>query len=134
MVSRVDPPPGCEYLGEVKGSTPFGDLGDAHGDALRKAVLRGGNYVAVDLVERPVLLGLGAYVVRGRLFACPLPASPLSAGVQAFAAPLPPSPDGRRGGASRLRARVRDRLHLPARSVRAGGAPQAAAPQAAPTR
>jgi hypothetical protein len=88
MVSRLDPPPGCEFLGDVKGTTPLGDLGDAHGDVLRKAVLRGGNYVAVDLVERPVLLGLGSYVVSGRLFACHLPAS-TSGAVQASAAPRP---------------------------------------------
>ncbi len=70
-VSKLDPPAGCEYLGEVKGSAPLGELADAHGDVLRNAVLRGGNYVSVDLVERPVVLGLGSYVVRGRLFASP---------------------------------------------------------------
>lgn len=87
MVSRQDPPVGCEYLGAVKGSAPLGELGDAHGDVLRNAVLRGGNYVTVDLVERPVLLGLGSYVVRGRLFACPLPAPGHAAPVQAAAVP-----------------------------------------------
>jgi hypothetical protein len=85
-VSRMDPPPGCAFLGAVQGVAPLGELGDAHGDVLRNAVLRGGNYVAVDLVERPVLLGLGSYVVRGRLFACPTPAAP----VQAAAVPAQP--------------------------------------------
>jgi hypothetical protein len=70
-VSKLDPPPGCEYLGTVRGVAPLGELGDAHADVLRKAVLQGGNYVAVDLVERPVVLGLGSYEVRGRLFGCP---------------------------------------------------------------
>jgi hypothetical protein len=87
-VSKMDPPPGCEFLGEVKGVAPLGELGDAHGEVLRNAVLRGGNYVAVDLVERPVLLGLGSYVVRGRLFACPTPAAP----VQATATPAARAP------------------------------------------
>jgi hypothetical protein len=87
MVSKLDPPPGCEYLGPVKGTAPLGELGDAHGDVLRRAVLQGGNYVAVDLVERPVVLGLGSFVVSGRLFACPRP------GVAApIASPAPISP------------------------------------------
>jgi hypothetical protein len=86
-VSKLDPAPGCEYLGPVKGSAPLGELGEAHGDVLRNAVLRGGNYVAVDLVEKPVLVGIGGgYVVRGRLFACPV-AAPTQA---AFAAPIAP--------------------------------------------
>jgi hypothetical protein len=88
MVSKMDPPLGCEYLGEVKGVAPLGELGDAHGDVLRKAVLRGGNWVAVDLVERPVVIGLGSYVVQGRLFACPLRA-PMAA------APPPAAPPAR---------------------------------------
>ncbi len=87
-VSKMDPPAGCELLGAVKGVAVLGDLTDAHGDVLRNAVLGGGNYVAVDLVERPVLLGLGSYVVRGRLFACPTPAAP----VQAVIAPAARAP------------------------------------------
>jgi hypothetical protein len=89
VVSKLDPPPGCDYLGGVKGTAPLGELGEAHGDVLRNAVLRGGNYVAVDLVERPVVLGLGSYVVRGRLFSCPSNAAPIA---QAPAAPLAPAP------------------------------------------
>lgn len=73
VVAKNDPPPGCEMVGFVKGSTSFGDLGDAHGEVLRSAVLRGGNYVAVDLVERPLIAGVGGYTVRGRLFHCPAP-------------------------------------------------------------
>ncbi len=87
-VSKLDPPPGCEPLGAVKGIAPLGEAIEAQSDVIRNAVLRGGNYVAVDLVERPVILGLGSYVVRGRLFACPPPAAPL---VQA-AARLPREP------------------------------------------
>jgi hypothetical protein len=70
-LSKNDPVPGCEYLGTVRGATVMGDLGDAHGEVLRNAVLRGGNFVSVDMVERPVAVGLWGYVVRGRLFACP---------------------------------------------------------------
>jgi hypothetical protein len=88
-VSRLDPPAGCAYLGGVRGGTPLGDLDDADGDVLRKAVLRGGNYVAVDMVERPMILGLGSYMVHGRLFSCPLPAAPLPQ--TAAAAPAPPA-------------------------------------------
>ncbi len=95
LVTKLDPPPGCEYLGAVKGVAPLGELGDAHGDVLRNAVLRGGNYVAVDLSSAPVVLGLGSYVVRGRLFACPLPAAappaPQAAAMPARP-PAPPSP------------------------------------------
>lgn len=94
MVSRMDPPPGCEYLGGVKGSAPLGELGDAHGDVLRNAVLRGGNFVTVDLVERPVVLGLGSYVVRGRLFACPssgAAAPPIAAAPAPAPAPADPA-------------------------------------------
>ena len=69
-VSKNDPPPGCSLVGYIKGATTFGDLGDAHGEILRSAVLRGGNFVAVDLVERPMIVGLGGYTVRGRLFSC----------------------------------------------------------------
>jgi hypothetical protein len=87
MVSKLDPPQGCEYVGLIKGTAPLGDLGEAHGDVLRNAVLQGGNYVAVDLVERPVVLGLGSYVVRGRLFTCP--ASPGAPRAQAEVAPRP---------------------------------------------
>jgi hypothetical protein len=90
MVSKLEPPNGCEYLGAVKGVAPLGDLGDAHVDVLRNAVLRGGNYVAVDLVERPVVLGLGGYAVRGRLFGCPV-----STPMVAAAPPGPPAPPAR---------------------------------------
>lgn len=69
-VSKNEPPPGCSLVGYVKGSTTFGDLGDAHGEVLRSAVLRGGNFVSVDLVERPLIIGMGGYAVRGRLFSC----------------------------------------------------------------
>jgi hypothetical protein len=91
-VTKLDPPSGCEYLGEVKGTAPLGELADAHGDVLRNAVLRGGNYVSVDLVERPVVLGLGSYVIRGRLFTCPSPGAP-AAQAQATRPPAPPPAD-----------------------------------------
>jgi hypothetical protein len=70
-LSHLDPPPGCAFLGVVKGYAPFGVVDDANTDVIRSAVLRGGNFVAVDLIERPVLLGLANTVVHGRLFACP---------------------------------------------------------------
>jgi hypothetical protein len=73
VVTKAEPPAGCELIGFVKGSTYTGDLGDAHGEVLRSAVLRGGNYVSVDLVERPMIVGLGGYTVRGRLFTCRAP-------------------------------------------------------------
>jgi hypothetical protein len=95
MVSKLDPPPGCEYLGAVKGVAPLGELGDAHGDVLRNAVLRGGNYIAVDLVERPVVLGLGSYAVHGRLFTCPVRAPAAASTVAQTDAPpaaRPPAP------------------------------------------
>lgn len=92
MVSRMDPPPGCEYLGGVKGAAPLGDLADAHGDVLRNAVLRGGNFVTVDLVERPVVLGLGSYAVHGRLFACPGPGAAPPSAQAAVAPPRAPTP------------------------------------------
>jgi hypothetical protein len=85
-VSRLDPPQGCEFLGGVKGYAPLGVVDDANTDVLRNAVLRGGNFVSVDLIERPVLLGLGNYVVHGRLFACPMAGAPA---LQASPAPLP---------------------------------------------
>jgi hypothetical protein len=85
-LSKNDPVAGCEYLGTVKGATVMGDLGDAHGEVLRNAVLRGGNFVSVDMVERPVAAGLWGYVVRGRLFACPTSAPALAA--QATPAPV----------------------------------------------
>ena len=40
-VSKNEPPPGCAYVGAVKGKSYLGDLSDAHGDVLRNAVLRG---------------------------------------------------------------------------------------------
>jgi hypothetical protein len=79
VVSKIDPPVGCTYLGAVKGKTPLGELSDAHADVLRNAALNGGNYVAVDVVERPLLLGLGGYEVHGRLFACPQTSTPILA-------------------------------------------------------
>jgi hypothetical protein len=69
-LSHLDPPPGCAFLGVVKGYAPFGVVDDANTDVIRSAVLRGGNFVAVDLIERPVLLGLANTVVHGRLFSC----------------------------------------------------------------
>lgn len=90
-VSKGEPPPGCALVGYVRGATTFGDLGEAHGEVLRSAVLRGGNFVAVDLVERPMFVGVGGYTVRGRLFSCPQPgkAAPMA---QAPASPPPPAP------------------------------------------
>lgn len=76
VVTKAEPPSGCELIGFVKGATYTGDLGDAHGEVLRSAVLRGGNYVSVDLVERPMIIGLGGYTVRGRLFSCRAPGAP----------------------------------------------------------
>ncbi len=70
-VSKNNPPPECGYLGPVKGSAFLGDLGEAQGDAVRNAVMGGGNYVAVDLIERPMVAGMGGYGVQGRLFICP---------------------------------------------------------------
>ncbi len=78
-MSKLEPPAGCEFKGSVKGAAPFGDLADANSDALRRAVLQGGNYISVDLVERPTFLGMGGYEVQGRLFTCPTnPAAPPS--------------------------------------------------------
>ena len=93
QVSKQEPPSGCEYLGEVKGSAPLGELADAHGDVLRNAVLRGGNYVSVDIVERPVVLGLGSYVIRGRLFACPMRGPSASQAQAALPVRPPTSPE-----------------------------------------
>jgi len=70
-VSKNNPPPECGYLGPVKGSAWMGDLSEAQGDAMRNAVMGGGNYVAVDVIERPMIAGVGGYGVRGRLFVCP---------------------------------------------------------------
>ncbi len=75
-IAQNDPPPGCSYLGPIQGSTLVGDMGDAHGDAVRNAVMSGGNYVVVDVLERPVVARVGGYVVRGRLFSCPRPQAP----------------------------------------------------------
>jgi hypothetical protein len=75
-IAQTEPPPGCGYLGPIKGSTLVGDMGDAHGDAVRNAVMSGGNYVVVDVMERPVVPRVGGYVVRGRLFSCPRPNAP----------------------------------------------------------
>jgi hypothetical protein len=69
-VTKNEPPIGCEYIGAIKGSTALGDLTDAHADVIRTALLTGGNYVAVDIVERPMIVGVGGYAIRGRLFAC----------------------------------------------------------------
>ncbi|MEP7119750.1 MAG: hypothetical protein ABJE95_02525 [Byssovorax sp.] len=84
-LATTEPPPGCGYIGPIKGSTLVGDLADANGDAVRTAVMIGGNYVVVDVMERPVLGAVGGYVVRGRLFNCPRPQAP-----QTAQAPRPP--------------------------------------------
>lgn len=89
-MNKNDPPFGCGFLGPVKGSTLIGDLSDAHGDILRNAVLSGGNYVAVDIIERPVVLGIGGYTVRGRLFICPKREPPPAAPTTVFEAPRGP--------------------------------------------
>ena len=81
-----EPPPSCGFVSPIKGSTLVGDLADAHGDAVRNAVMTGGNYVVVDVIERPVIAGVGGYVVRGRLFNCPRPQAPQMA--QAPRAPV----------------------------------------------
>ena len=95
-VTKYEPPPGCAYIGPIKGTAWAGDLGDAHTDVLRNAVLSGGNFVAVDLVEKPPVMGMGSSVVRGRLFACPGGARPVTtftpptAGAAPVAAAAPP--------------------------------------------
>ena len=86
VVTKAEPPASCELVGFIKGSTFVGDLGDAHGEVLRSAVLRGGNYVSVDLVERPLIAGVGGYTVRGRLFN-----SPAQGGAPMAGAPLAPA-------------------------------------------
>jgi len=91
-VSKAEPPPGCELVGAIKGATAFGELGDAHTELLRSAVLRGGNYVSVDLVERPMIAGVGGYTVRGRLFACRAPMAPMAAMPAAPPAQPPAAP------------------------------------------
>ncbi|MFT3773890.1 MAG: hypothetical protein QM820_51635 [Minicystis sp.] len=94
VVTKAEPPASCELVGFIKGSTSFGDLGDAHGEVLRSAVLRGGNYVSIDLVERPLIAGVGGYTVRGRLFNCPAPgrapvaATPVAPAIATPAAPV----------------------------------------------
>jgi hypothetical protein len=91
-VDKSEPPPTCGYLGPIKGGSMVGDLGDAHGDIVRKAVLRGGNYVSIDLLERPMVAGVGGYTLHGRLFTCPKksaePAQP-PAQTTKFEAPRP---------------------------------------------
>src|SRR5262245_51378231 len=89
-VNKNDPPWGCGFLGPVKGATMVGELGDAHGDLLRNAVLNGGNYVAVDLIERPMVAGVGGYTVRGRLFICPKRQAPAAQPSTVFSAPQGP--------------------------------------------
>lgn len=88
-VNKNDPPWGCGFLGPVKGNTALGELSDAHGDMIRNAVLSGGNYVAVDLIEKPTVAGLGGYTIRGRLFICPKHLPPASQPTTAFHAPGP---------------------------------------------
>jgi hypothetical protein len=88
-VTKNEPPVGCAYVATVKGSTYTGDLGDAHAEVLRSAVLRGGNFVTVDLVERPMVIGLGGYAVRGRLYACPANAN--AGGALATSTAKPPA-------------------------------------------
>lgn len=92
VVSRLDPPVGCTYRGRIKGSAPLGELPDAHADVLRHAVLQGGNYVAVDLVERPVIIGIGSYEVHGRLFTCPAQGAPPAAMTAPPSAPVAMAP------------------------------------------
>lgn len=75
-VTKNEPAIGCEYVGAISGSTAFGELRDAHADVIRNALLTGGNHVTVDIVERPMIVGLGGYTIRGRLFACPSKAAP----------------------------------------------------------
>jgi hypothetical protein len=70
-VDKAEPSPTCGYLGPIKGGSMVGDLGDAHGEVVRRAVLRGGNYVSIDLLERPMVAGVGGYTLHGRLFLCP---------------------------------------------------------------
>jgi hypothetical protein len=84
-LATVEPPPTCGFVSPIKGSTLVGDIADANGDAVRNAVMTGGNYVAIDVIERPVVAGVGGYVVRGRLFNCPRPAAPQP---QPFRAPV----------------------------------------------
>ena len=74
-LATVEPPPTCGFVSPIKGSTLVGDIADANGDAVRNAVMSGGNYVVIDVLERPVISGVGGYVVRGRLFNCPRPAA-----------------------------------------------------------
>src|SRR5262245_4002935 len=92
-VNKNDPPWGCGFLGPVKGNTLVGELSDAHGDLLRNAVLNGGNYVAVDLIERPAIANVGGYTIRGRLFFCPKRPQPTIQPVMAFHAPHAPQAD-----------------------------------------
>src|SRR3954467_3505504 len=89
-VNKNDPPWGCAFLGPVKGNTLVGELGDAHGDIIRNAVLNGGNYVAVDIIERPVVVGVGGYTIRGRLFMCPKREQPTPPPTTVFKAPEGP--------------------------------------------
>lgn len=71
-VTKNEPPTACTYMGYVKGDPLVGDMAEAHRDLVRNAVLGGGNYVSVDVVERNV----ASYAIRGRLFACPHVAPP----------------------------------------------------------
>jgi hypothetical protein len=91
-VSKAEPPPGCELVGAIKGATAFGELGDAHAELLRSAVLRGGSYVSVDLVERPMIAGVGGYTVRGRLFSCRMPMAPMASMPAPAQPPAPMAP------------------------------------------
>ena len=70
VVSKNDPAPNCTYLKPIRGIAIVGDLGEANHDLVRNAVLEGGNFVAVDMVERNV----GGYELQGRLYECPVPA------------------------------------------------------------
>jgi hypothetical protein len=88
VVSRLDPPQSCSYLSTVQGKAAFGELSDAHGDLIRQAVLGGGNFVSIDMVERQAIATVGGYTIHGRLYSCQGNGPTL---IQA-AAPKPPAP------------------------------------------
>jgi hypothetical protein len=79
MVSRLDPPRECSYVSTIEGSTNLGELSDAHGDLIRQAVLGGGNFVAVDMLERRAIGPIGGYTIHARLYACAGGPAPIQA-------------------------------------------------------